>query len=456
MSVPPRARRYADALQDDAPLNGSLPPHSLEAEQGILGCILITPGESIDQCVEAMPAGAQVFYDLRHQLLYEHFLAMHAAMLPLDLITVQQHLKDANQLESIGGLPYLSSLMDSVPSSANLMYYVGIATEKFMARGMLRACGETIDALKGDNENIAELIDEAEVRVLKVRELVGTQKERTPNEMVRGVIDNLEKRAKGTDKGIRTGIVGIDRLTRGFKPKNLIVIAARPSVGKTALAMNICDYIVSNGSPVGIFSLEMPDEELIERLCSCKARVDTMNPDTWVERDWKAFTAASVTIAKWPLYINDKSGITVAEIKAISRRWKKKHGIKILFIDYLQLIGSRRGVDRREAVDEISRDLKSLARDLEIPVVVLAQLNRELDKDKNRKPRLSDLRESGQIEQDGDAIFFLYKAKEQPEDGATTNVNAYLAKQRNGPAGVDVRLVFTPKHTHFEEASRVY
>ena len=302
-----------------------LPPHSLEAEQGVLGCVLLAPNESLGLCVDKLKGGAEAFYDLRHQTLYELLVGMYDRKDPIDLITVQQKLKDAGTLEGVGGLAYLSNLMDAVPSAANLSYYVEIMREKHVLRRMLRACTQVIGRVHEHQGEVDGLIDEVERDILKISEEREDAGVRGMKDLVRGAIDLIQSyhaRAGGLT-GIGTGLSDLDKLTSGLHEGEMIVIAARPSVGKTSLAMNIVEHvIVEEGLPVGVFSLEMTSESLVMRMLCSLARVNgrAIRDGFLSEQDMRKLTGAASKMAKAPLYIDDTSGLSILQLRARARR----------------------------------------------------------------------------------------------------------------------------------------
>ena len=463
-----RRRKNTDALVDAARLD-RLPPHSTEAEQGVLGCILLSPNDSLGLCLEKMKAGAEAFYDLRHQCLFEHLVAMYDGKNPIDLITVQQRLKDANQLESVGGLPYLSSLMDAVPSAANLEYYLDIVREKHVLRRMLQTCGQVSSRVQSHEGEVDALLDEVERDILRISQDRESVTNRGMKDLVRSAIAMIEdyhQRAGGLT-GIGTGFVDLDKMTSGLHEGEMIVLAARPSMGKTSLAMNIAEHVVIHENlPVAVFSLEMTSESLVMRMLCSLARVNgrAIRDGFLSEADMRKLTGAASKLAKAPLHIDDTPGLSILQLRARARRMWQQHGIRMIVIDYLQLLHStaKKAQDnRQQEIADISNGVKALAKELKCPVIVLSQLNRELEKDKNRKPRLSDLRESGAIEQDADVVALLYKPSTDEEEdapsvpqGEVVQVNLLIAKQRNGPTG-DVPLSFLKGFTRFESASKV-
>lgn len=444
-----------------------LPPHSTEAERGVLGCILLSPNECMGECLAKLKVGAEVFYDLKHQAMFEALQDMYDQREAIDVITLQQRLKDAGQLDNCGGLTYLASLPDAVPSAANLTYYVDIVLEKYWLRKMLQTCTDLAGRVYEYEGEVDALMDEAERDILRISEArVGTEL-LGMKELVHKAIHTIEDfhKRQGTLNGIGTGFPDLDRMTSGLHGGEMIVVAARPSMGKTSLAMNMAEHVVlEQGLPVGVFSLEMTAESLIMRMLCSRARVNLRDVREGFldERDFMKLTGAAGKLSKCPLVIDDTPGLSVLEMRAKARRMWQQHGVKLFVIDYLQLLHStarRAQENRQQEIADISSGIKSLAKELDVPVIVLSQLNRELEKDKNRKPRLSDLRESGAIEQDADLVGLLYKpSSDEDEAGGEDRdgipVNLLIAKQRNGPTG-DVNLTFLKSFTRFESAAKI-
>ncbi len=446
-----------------------LPPHSIEAERGVLGCIFLSPNEGVGVCLERLRAGAAAFYDLRHQSLFELMVAMYDRKEAIDLITVAQRLKDANLLEVVGGLTYLSELADAVPSAANLVYYLDILHEKHVLRRMIQTCTRVVSEVYDHEGEVDALLDEVERDILKISEEREEGGVRPMKQLVRGAIDMIQEfhQRKGGLTGLPTGFIDLDRMTSGLHEGEMVVIAARPSMGKTSLAMNIVEHAaVEAGLSVGVFSLEMTSESLVMRMLCSLARVNgkAIREGFMAEADFKRLTGAAAKLSKAPLQIDDTPGLSILQLRARARRMWQQHQIKLLVIDYLQLLHStskKAENNRQNEVSDISNGVKALAKELKIPVIVLCQLNREMEKEKNRKPRLSDLRESGAIEQDADLVGLLYKAATEEEEeggreeeGGGIPVNLLIAKQRNGPTG-DIRLTFFKSYTRYETAARV-
>jgi len=452
-----------------APKLDRLPPHSIEAEQGVLGCVLLSPNDCMGVCIEKFKRGSEVCYDLRHQQIYDLLAEMYDKKEAIDLITVQQRLKDKNQLEAIGGITYLASLADGVPSAANLEYYIEIVREKYLLRRMIQTCTGVVARVYEHEGAVDALLDEVERDVLRIGEERVEANSRTIKDLIHKAINTIEDfhQRQGMLTGIGTGFADFDKLTSGLHGGEMIVIAARPSIGKTSLAMNIAEHVALNlNLPVGVFSLEMTAESLVLRLLCSRARVNLRNirEGFLAERDFPKLTGAAGKLANAPLFIDDSSGLSILQLRAKARRMFQQYGIKLFVIDYLQLLTStsrRKDDSRQQEIADISNGIKALAKELNVPVVVLSQLNRELEKDKNRKPRLSDFRESGAIEQDADLVCLLYKnTKESDDDDGlgpaqeSVPINLLIAKQRNGPTG-DVCLTFLKSITRFESAAKV-
>ena len=461
-----KARRKKADLADASRVD-RLPPHSIEAEQGVLGCVLLSPNECLNDCIEKFKSGPEVFYDLRHRSVYETLVEMWDKKKAIDLITLQQTLKDRNQLEGVGGLSYLASLPDAVPSAANLMYYVEIVREKFVLRRMISACTTVVGQAYDHQGEVDGLLDEVEKDILAISQERIENKSIAIKDLVRTAINTIEDyhQRQGMLTGLGTGFPDFDKMTSGLHEGEMIVIAARPSMGKTSLAMNIAESVALDQKlPVGVFSLEMTAESLVLRMLCSRARVNLRNirDGFLAERDFPKLTGAAGKLANSPLFIDDTPGLSILQLRAKARRMHQQHGIKLFVIDYLQLLHStsRRAENRQQEIADISSGVKALAKELKVPVIVLAQLNREIEKEKNRKPRMADLRESGAIEQDADLIGMLYKPAVDDEDGGGESaqdavpVNLVIAKQRNGPTG-DVALTFLKSYTRFESAAKI-
>ncbi len=448
-----------------------LPPHSPDAEQGVLGCILLDPNGCIPKCIEKLKSGPTAFYDLRHQTIYGTLLEMYDSQAPIDLITVQQRLKDKKLLEEVGGLAYLSALPDTVPSAENLDYYLDIVLDKFALRMVLQTCTETAGRIYDYEGEVDTLIDEFEADAMKVSQSRQTSQQMNMKGLVGAAIDRIETyhQHQGQILGLASGFADLDSLTGGFEGGEMIVIAARPSLGKTSLAMNIAEYVAAESKlPVGVFSLEMTAESLVMRMVCSRARVDIrkVREGFLTEGDFTTITAAAGLLSKAPIHIDDTSGLSILQLRAKARQMAQQHGIKLFVVDYMQLLHStsRKADNRQQEISDISSGIKGLAKELKVPIIALSQLNRDLERDKGRKPRLSDLRESGSIEQDADIVGLLYRPGKKNAKGAEDAVeddtpapvypvNLLIAKQRNGPRGVDVQFTFLAHCTRFEAAA---
>ena len=417
-------RRSASAV----PNLDRLPPHAPEAEQGVLGCTLLDPNQCIGECIEKLKDdGKMAFYDLRHQTIYETLTEMFNARKPIDLITVQQNLKDRQLLDQVGGIAYLSQLQDAVPSAANLSYYLDIVREKYLLRKLIQTCTGVVSRVFEYEGEVEALLDEVEKEILRVNESRAQGNMIPINNLVHEAIATIENYfgRNGQLGGLATGFTDLDKMTDGLHGGEMIIVAARPSMGKTSLAMNIAEHVAMELKlPVGVFSLEMSAASLILRMMCSLARVNLrqIREGFMSESDFPKLTNAAGRLSAAKLFIDDTAGLSILQLRARARRMAQQHGIKLFVIDYLQLLNStarRAQENRQQEIADISSGIKALAKELNVPVIVLSQLNRELEKDKSRKPRLSDLRESGSIEQDADLVGLLYKPDAgDDEDGS--------------------------------------
>jgi replicative DNA helicase len=444
-----------------------LPPHSPEAEQGVLGCVLLSPNDCMGECIGRFKEGAEVFYDLRHQTIFSALIQMYDAREAIDVITLQQQLKNKQLLEEVGGIAYLAGLPDTVPSAANLSYYLDIVVEKYLLRKMIHTCTEVVGRVYDYEGEVDALLDEVERDILRISESRVQTQTTTIKDLVKKAITTIEDfhQRQGMLTGVGTGFTDLDKMTSGLHGGEMVVIAARPSVGKTSLAMNIAEHVaIEQRLPVGVFSLEMTSESLVLRMLCSRSRVNMRNvrEGFLAERDFPKLTGSAGKLANAPLFIDDSSALSILQLRAKARRMWQQYSIKLFVVDYLQLLHStaRRAENRQQEIADISSGIKSLAKELSVPVIVLSQLNRELEREKNRKPRLSDLRESGAIEQDADVVGLLYKPSSDDEESGSAAeedavpMNLLIAKQRNGPTG-DVNLTFLKSYTRFESAAKV-
>lgn len=448
-----------------------LPPNSPEAERGILGCILLSPDETIPVCIESLKCGHEAFYDLRHKQVFDTLLELYDERDPIDLISLQDRLRAWGLLEQVGGLNYLSTLPDTVPSAANIDYYIEIVNEKLILRRAVSMCTQAVGDIYECEGNAQEALDALETNLLALSSArqSNTALTTTP-ELVQQVIHDIEDMHQrgGACRGITTGYTDLDRMTDGLHPGEMFVIAARPSMGKTTLALNIADHVaIESHLPVGIFSLEMTARSLMHRMVCSRARVNLRNirEGFLADRDFPKITGAAGRLMNAPLYIDDSSGLSILQLRAKARRMHQRYNIALFVIDYLQLAngsGANQKFDNRQGeVSAVSGGIKALAKELNVPIIVLSQLNRKVEHDRNRRPRLSDIRESGSIEQDADVVSFLYKPhgsddedEPQRDEAQAIAVNLLIEKQRNGPTG-EINLTFLKQYTRFESAARI-
>lgn len=440
------------------------PPHSVEAEQGVLGSMLISPRETIAECVEKI--NEEYFYVPAHRTIYDVLVELWNAGQGIDLITFTQVLRDRNLLDSVGGAAFVTNLFTFVPTAANVQYYLEIVRDKYILRQIISAATESVRRAYEEQEEVDSLLDEVEQKIFDVGEDRFKGQMLSMKDHAMQAIETIEKlyERKGSITGIPTGFVEFDRMTSGLHPSEMVVIAARPSMGKTALAMNIAEYVAINEKlAVGVFSLEMSSQQLVQRLLCSRARVNLQRVrDGFLgERDFPSLTAAASKLAEAKMFIDDSASLSILELRAKARRLKAQQDVSLIVVDYLQLLRSttRRAQDNRQLeISEISAGLKALAKDLKIPVIVVAQLNRQPEQRTGGKPRLSDLRESGSIEQDADLVGLLvrpelYEEDEEARVEKAGEAELIIAKQRNGPVG-EIPLTFLKEYTRFETRAR--
>jgi replicative DNA helicase len=440
------------------------PPHSVEAEQGVLGSMLISPRDTIAECVEKI--NEEYFYVPAHRTIYDVLVELWNGGQGIDLITFTQVLRDRNLLDSVGGASLVTNLFTFVPTAANVQYYLEIVRDKYILREIISAATESVRRAYEEQDEVDSLLDEVEQKIFDVGEDRFKGQMLSMKDHAMQAIETIEKlyERKGSITGISTGFVEFDRMTSGLHPSEMVVIAARPSMGKTALAMNIAEYVAINEKlPVAVFSLEMSSQQLVQRMLCSRARVNLQRVrDGFLgERDFPSLTAAASKLAEAKIYIDDSASLSILELRAKARRLKAQQDVSLIIVDYLQLLRStsRRAQDNRQLeISEISAGLKALAKELKIPVIVVAQLNRQPEQRSGGKPRLSDLRESGSIEQDADLVGLLVRPEMYEEDEEARVEKAgeaelIIAKQRNGPVG-EIPLTFLKEYTRFETRAR--
>jgi len=432
-----------------------LPPQNIEAEQCVLGSILLHQG-AILKAVEIL--SPDDFYRSEHGLIFAAMIHLFDKAEPQDLVTVTNVLKNENNLDKIGGPAYLATLTDIVPVAANIGYYSKIVREKAILRKLISTSTEIASRCYEQQDDIDALLDETEQTIFEISSAKSNQSYYPISTVINESFKMIEKLSEKREliTGVPSGFTDFDKKTAGLQPSDLIILAGRPSMGKTALAMNMVqNAAMLSKTPVGVFSLEMSKEQLGMRMLCSISRVDSQNLRTGNIRDndWPNLARAHGMLSESPIFIDDTPAISILEIRAKSRRLKTEHNIGLIVVDYLQLMRGRSSAERREQeISEISRSLKAMAKELHIPVIALSQLNRSLENRPNKRPQLSDLRESGAIEQDADVICFIYrdevynKAEDNPNKGIAELI---IGKQRNGPTGT-VKLAFLDSITTFE------
>ena len=427
-------------------------PNSLEAEQSVIGS-MIMDREAILVASEILTG--EDFYQNQYGIIFDAMVELCNEGKPVDLITLQDRLKEKDLPPDISSMEYIRDLMDVVPTSANVKYYANIVSEKAMLRRLIKTSEEIANTCYLDKQSTEEIMEETEKKIFQLLQR-RTSGEFVPiQQIVLNAVSNIERasKTKGSVTGLPTGFVDLDYKTSGFQNSDLILIAARPSMGKTAFTLNIAQYMaVKKNITVAIFSLEMSKEQLVNRLLASEPRVDsqTLRTGNLKDEDWTKLVEGADIIGRSHLIIDDTPGISVAEMRSKCRKYKLEQNLGIIFIDYLQLMGgSGRSDSRQQEISEISRSLKALARELNVPVVALSQLSRAVEQRTDHRPILSDLRESGAIEQDADVVMFIYRDDYYNKDTTKPGVaEIIIAKQRNGPIGT-VELVWLAKYTQF-------
>ena len=424
-----------------------IPPHSLESEESVLGAVLID-NEAINSAVERVQADD--FYRAAHRAIFQAMLSLSDAREPVDVITLSQKLRSLGKLDEAGGIEYLSRLASAVPSAANIGYYAKVVKEMSLRRRIIHEASDIIEDAFKDSGDVENFLDTTEQRILNVSDYRISKSFYRVGELVQDSIKLVEQLydRKEPITGAPTGFDRLDTMTAGFQPSDLIIIAARPSMGKTALALSICNHIgIHRGLVAAFFSLEMSKEQIVLRMLCSEARVDNSKVRTGHlgERDFPKLVDAASRIAEAPIYIDDTAALTISELRAKARRLHRETPLSVLMVDYLQLMRSPAYSNSREQeISDISRSLKALAKELKIPVIALSQLNRSVESRTDKRPIMSDLRESGAIEQDADVIMFIYRDEVYNPDSADKG-----AKQRNGPTGT-ARVAFSSHLTRFD------
>ncbi|MBD3920313.1 replicative DNA helicase [Paenibacillus sp. PR3] len=437
-----------------------IPPQNLEAEQAILGAVLLQ-GEALITAMERVKSDD--FYSPAHQRIFEAMVELGEGGQPIDLVTLTAYLQDRQMLEEAGGVTYLARLANAVPTASNVEYYAQIVEEKSMLRRLIRTATNIVSSGYAAEDDVGLLLGEAEQKILEISNRRSSSGFISIRDVLMEVFERVEMlySNKGGSSGIPSGFSDLDKMTSGFQRSDLIIVAARPSVGKTAFALNIAQNVgVRAKETVAIFSLEMSAAQLCQRMICAESNVDAgrMRTGFLEGDDWEKLTMAIGSLSEAEIYIDDTPGITVADIRAKCRRLKKERGLGMILIDYLQLIQGRgkAGENRQQEVSEISRTLKQIARELEVPVIALSQLSRGVEQRQDKRPMMSDLRESGSIEQDADIVAFLYRDDYYDKESEKKNIiEIIIAKQRNGPVGT-VELAFLKQFNKFVGLDRTH
>ncbi|MBP8037425.1 MAG: replicative DNA helicase [Desulfobulbus sp.] len=447
-----------DPFANPAPSGRMLPPQNIEAEQAVLGTVLIQD-KALLKVIDLLQPGD--FYRDAHKTIYAAMMALFDKHEPHDLITVTGLLSDQNKLEDVGGAAYLASLTDIIPFTGTLVHHARIIRKKSILRRLIQTSTEVAARCYDAQDDIDTLVDEAEKTIFEIAHSKKGEGFQPMSSVVPKAFDRINRLFDKQEHitGVATGYDELDRITAGLQPAEMIILAARPSMGKTALAMNIVQHAAMIGKvPVAVFSLEMSVESLALRMLCSLGPIDSQRIRTGrlIDSDWPKLTRATGMLSEAPIYIDDTPGLTVLEMRAKARRLKSEQDLGLIVVDYLQLMqGKSSSENRAQEISDISRSLKAMAKELNVPVLALSQLNRSLENRTDKRPQLADLRESGAIEQDADVIMFIYR--DEVYNRAEGNPNRGLAeiivgKQRNGPTGV-IKLSFLGEYTKFENYS---
>jgi replicative DNA helicase len=429
-----------------------LPPQNVEAEQSVLGAVLLD-NHAVNRAMELLTP--EDFYKEAHRRIFKAIIELNDRNEAIDLVTLTEVLRSRNDLEGVGGAAYLTELVNAVPTSANISHHAKIVHEKSLLRQLVQTSTEIATRGYESTERIEELLDYAEQRIFGISDTKMKSPFHPIREIVKESFEMIERRYEQKENvtGVPTGIPELDNLTAGLHPGDLIIVAGRPSMGKTAFALNIAQHAaIEKRLPVAIFSLEMAREQLAIRMLCAEARVDAhkLRSGYLGAADWPKLTAAAGRITEAPIFIDDSAALSVLELRAKARRLSRDQNLAVIIVDYLQLMRGRGTADNREQeISEISRSLKALAKELRVPVIALSQLSRAVESRTDRRPQLSDLRESGAIEQDADVVMFVFREEVfKPTEENRNMAKIIISKQRNGPTG-DVDVVFLKEYTRF-------
>ncbi|MEK9151664.1 MAG: replicative DNA helicase [Patescibacteria group bacterium] len=442
-----------------------VPPHNLEAETSVLGSLMLDK-DAIIKIADLLKVGD--FYKDDHNLIYETMLALYQDHEPIDVLSLSNKLEERGKLEQVGGSNYLASLVNSVPSATNVAHYAKVVQKKVLLRRLISAASDIVEMGYDESEDVQKLLDEAEQKVFAVSQKYIKQDFvpiKSILELAFNRIDELHK-SDHTFRGVQTHFPDLDNLLAGLQKSDLLIIAARPSIGKTTLALDIARQVgIHSKVPVGIFSLEMGSDQLVDRMIAAQAGVDLWKLRTGKlssegpNNDFERISDAMGVLSEAPIFIDDSGSLNILEMRTMARRLQAEHKLGLIIVDYLQLMEGRsmKGSDNRvQEISEISRGLKQLARELNIPVIALSQLSRAVESRQDQVPKLSDLRESGSIEQDADVVMFLYREDRVKPDTPNKNIaDVFIAKHRNGPVG-KIQLYFDENSTTFKSLEKIH
>jgi len=430
-----------------------VPPHSIDAEESILGAVLLS-SDAANVALETLHS--EDFYKPAHQQIFEIVRQLFDSNEPIDAVTVSEGLRRDGSLDRMGGIDFLTNLIDSVPSTSNVEYYAGIVEEHSLRRRLMKVGGDISVIASQMTEPIAEVVDRAEQSVFAVAERQVGDGLQAIDDLLGPAIEKAEElqRSGSAVTGISTGFRDLDKKLAGLHPTNLIIVASRPGMGKSALALNMAQNVALNGNSVAIFSLEMSREEIVTRMLCAKGRIDSQKLRTGAltEGDFTKLSNAAGALYKQNIFVDDSPGLTVTEIRAKCRRLRRKPGLDLVVVDYLQLMNGSGQENRQQEIAMISRSLKSLARELHVPIIALSQLNRGVEAREDKRPRLGDLRESGAVEQDADVVMFIYRDEYYfPEKVESKGIaEIVISKHRQGGVG-KVDMTFLPEFTLFAD-----
>jgi len=455
------SQRGADRRQL-AQLFEKLPPHAIEAEMSLLGSILLDP-QIIGDIILIVRSG-EMFYKPANGAIFDAMVELYDKHASLDIVQLNQLLSDRNVLEAVGGLNYLVELANAVPTATNATYYARLVRDKAMIRQLIECAGDIVHEAYNSPEDAQDILEQAEQQIFHIAEHADHAQVESLHDLIKLAMETLDANEGKALTGVASGFADLDNITSGLQRGELIIIAARPSMGKTAFALNMAEQTAMRGEPIGFFSLEMSKQQLVQRLLAARSGIDSqrLRRNMLRTEDYRALMVACDELMEAPIYIDDTPGLTLLQLRAKARRLKQRHDIQAVFIDYLQLMSIGKRVESRQMeVSEISRGVKAMARELDVPVVCLSQLNRSPEQREGHKPRMSDLRESGSIEQDADVISMLHREAyyhqsdpqwlEENEDKVGV-AELIIAKQRNGPTGV-VELTWDESAMRFRDFS---